>query len=987
MRRVLGLLVVGTILVPAAAYAQGSIAGVVRDGSGAVLPGVTVEAASPALIEKLRSATTDGSGRYQVVSLTPGTYSVTFTLPGFNTVRREGIQLSGTFVASVDIEMSVGALEETVTVTGEAPTVDVQSTTRQRVIDQETIQNIPTNRSVTGMGVMIPGVTVTGVSDVGGSGGQAVGAQPGIPALMVHGSANGQQIMMQNGVVATDIASTGYVSPLLMNPTGAAEVVIDTAAASAEHNAGGVRINVITRDGGNTFNGSMFMGFTNSALQASNFDGHLKELGITTSDSVKSIYDVNPGFGGPIKRDRLWYYASFRWNGNENYAADAFYNRNTNNPNAWTFDPDPSRPLTNNYDNRDGQVRLTLQASRRDKVGFVFHDQGSCFCQGTISAVTSLEASIRKTYPVQRSLQADWTAPLTTRLLLEVGANSYFARTHWGRMPGLNPAMIAVQEQSTGLWYRSGGGGTLQQYRSTPNHGLHERASLSYITGTHNVKFGFNHSSGWQRQRTESDQPVSYRFNNGVPNQITMMARPYPLDATINHNLGLYAQDRWTFDKLTLSYGVRYDYIAAGWPEHHLGPTFFTPTRDITIPGASHLHWHDVSPRLGVSYDPFGTGRTAIKVTLNKYKENVATGSGLVANLNPANTVINATTRSWNDANRDFVPNCDLFNTGANGECGAMADPNLGSLGSAPTYNPDLLRGWGKRASNWEFSAAVQRELIPRVSVDVGYFRRWFYGFLVTDSLAVAPSDFNRFSITAPSDPRLPGGGGQVISDLYNLNPAKFGVAANNFVTWADDYGTQSEYWHGVDVNVDARMQDGVVLRGGVSTGRRVTDRCEILAALPEIAPVGIPYCHVAQAWRGSTQAKMSASYTIPRVGVLVSGLLQSVPGPEIAANYNAPNAAVVSSLGRPLSGGATNVTVNIVEPGTMFGDRLNQLDVRMGKVFRHFGQGRTMLSFDVYNVLNANAVLTENSAFGRWRQPTNVLQGRLGKISLQFDF
>lgn len=980
------VLVTGFLLLPTAAHAQGTISGIVRDASGGVLPGVTVEATSPALIEKVRSVTTDGSGRYQIVSLTPGTYGVTFTLPGFNTVRREGIEIAGTFAASVDIQMTVGAVEETITVTGESPIVDVQNTTQQRVIDAETIANIPTSRNVAQLGIMIPGVSVSGVSDVGGSGGQGVGAQPGIPSLMVHGSATGQQVMMQNGVVATDIASTGFVSPLLMNPTGAAEVVIDTSAASAEHNAGGVRINVITRDGGNTFNSSTFLGFTSSALQVSNFDERLAALGITTSDSVKSIYDFNPGFGGPIKRDRLWFYASFRWNGNENYAAGAFYNRNANNPNAWTYDPDPSRPLTNNYDNRDGQVRLTLQAAQRHKVGFVFHDQGSCFCQGTISGVTALEASIRKTYPVQRSLQADWTSPLTTRLLLEAGGNSYFARTHWGRWPGLNPAMIAVQEQSSGLWYRSGGGGTLQQYRSTPNHGLHWRGALSYITGTHNVKVGFNHSSGWQRQRTESDQPVWYRFNNGVPNQITMLARPYPLDAEIQHNLGVYAQDRWTINNLTLSYGLRYDYIAAGWPEHHLGPTFFTPTRDITIPAASHLHWHDISPRFGAAYDLFGTGRTALTVSLNKYKENVATAQTLVAGPNPANNVTNTTTRSWNDANRDYVPDCNLFSPTANGECGAMADPNLGQLRSGATYDPDILDGWNKRATNWEFAAGVRHELVPRVSLDVGYFRRVFSGFLVTDNRAVGAGDFDRFSITAPTDPRLPGGGGHVISNLYNLNPAKFGIPTDNFVTLAENYGEQTEYWHGVDVNMNAQLPSGLTLRGGVSTGRRVTDNCEILAAIPEIAPVDAPYCHRTEAWTGSTQVKMIASYTVPRIGLFVSGLLQSVPGPMIAASYNAPNAVVAPSLGRPLSGNAANVTINIVEPGTMYGDRMNQLDVRMGRSVP-VGPGRTMLNFDVYNVLNANPVLTENSAFGRWRQPTNVLQGRLGKISLQFDF
>ena len=175
----------------------------------------------------------------------------------------------------------------------------------------------------------------------------------------------------------------------------------------------------------------------------------------------------------------------------------------------------------------------------------MFHDQGSCFCQGTISPVTSLEASIRKTYPVQRSLQADWTAPITTRLLLEAGGNSYFARTHWGRWPGLDSNMIAVQEQSSGLWYRSGGGGALQQDRSTPNHGIHWRGALSYITGTHNLKVGFNHSSGWQKQRTESDQP-------GGPLQQRRAKSDHDAGLALSarcgdqRNLGVYAQDRWT---------------------------------------------------------------------------------------------------------------------------------------------------------------------------------------------------------------------------------------------------------------------------------------------------------------------------------------------------------------------------------------------------------------------------------------------------------
>src|SRR5882672_893195 len=170
MSRFTKILIALMSLVPTAAFAQATIAGVVKDTSGAVLPGVTVEAASPALIEKVRTAVSDGTGQFQIVNLVPGTYTVTFTLGGFNTVKREGVVLSGSFTAKVDAEMRVGALEETITVTGETPIVDVQNTKRQRVIDREIIDNIPTSRTAYDLASLIPGVSRGGLTnqDVGG---------------------------------------------------------------------------------------------------------------------------------------------------------------------------------------------------------------------------------------------------------------------------------------------------------------------------------------------------------------------------------------------------------------------------------------------------------------------------------------------------------------------------------------------------------------------------------------------------------------------------------------------------------------------------------------------------------------------------------------------------------------------------------------------------------------------------------------------------
>jgi hypothetical protein len=246
------------------------------------------------------------------------------------------------------------------------------------------------------------------------------------------------------------------------------------------------------------------------------------------------------------------------------------------------------------------------------------------------------------------------------------------------------------------------------------------------------------------------------------------------------------------------------------------------------------------------------------------------------------------------------------------------------------------------------------------------------------------PKAHDRFSITAPSDPRLPGGGGYTIAGLYDLKPAAFGRAADNFPTFADNYGSQIDRWNGVDVTVNARLQPGLTVQGGTSTGRRVADNCEVLAQLPESAPLGLPYCNIKEAFR--TQVKFLTTYTVPRIDVQVSGTFQSLPGPQILANYVATNAVVAPSLGRTLAGGANNVTVNLVAPGTMYGERLNQLDLRFGKILR-FGRIRTTANLDLYNALNANPVLTLSPAFATWQRPQSILNPRFAKLVMQVDF
>ncbi|MEQ1908841.1 MAG: TonB-dependent receptor [Vicinamibacterales bacterium] len=1027
------VLLAGLVLLPTAVFAQASISGTAKDASGAVLPGVTVEAASPVLIEKVRSVVTDGSGRYQIVDLRPGAYTVTFTLPGFNTFKRDGIELTGSIAVSVDAELRVGSLEETITVTGETPTVDVQNTTKQRVITSDIIDSIPTGRSFATLGVLVPGIVSSG-NDVGGSLGDPQAS------VSSHGGRSNDQRIMQGGLPINDLQTAGAgQSGAVPNVGAAAEVSLDFGALSAEQATGGVSINFIPRDGGNSIKGSVFLGGSNEDLAGSNFTQRLKDRGLTAVDSIKKNWDFNPGFGGPIKRDKLWFYTTFRYEGAKNYAAGISPNVNAFKPDVWTYeaaknaDGTPVKTYGLVTDLEDAQVRVTYQATQKDKFSFSFANNMHCRCPFQIGALVSPEAANDRRFPQQRTLIAEWKSPVTNRVLVE--ATAFHKTLRWGTMhlrpsagggsldedvfEGITPAQIAiypsligVTEQSTGLNYHgpgTSGNGVLGAFNNTyvPNYTY--RVAVSYVTGSHNFKTGIQDSFGYQQATTyANDIPYRYRFLNGVPNQITQWATPWTVRNEQNHDLGIFAQDKWTIDRMTLTGAVRFDYYKSGYPEQKLGPAQLLPNRNLTFAAEPNLDWKDVSFRSGWAYDVGGNGKTAIRASLNKYLAGQALG-GFGSNTNPILRLTNTTTRNWTDANGDFVPQCDLASTVANGECGAMANSAFGTALAGQVRDLELRTGTGHRGFNYEFSMAVQREIIPRVSADVSYFRRWYGNFAVTDDLNRVASDYDTYSITVPSDSRLPGGGGNTITGLYDLKPQFFGQPSNTSVRLSKNYGTQIEHWNGVDVGVQARLTNGLMVQGGTSTGRTTTDNCEIIAQLPEMTVGGgaasssTAFCHIETPWL--TQLKGMSAYTIPKIDVQVAATFQSGPGNALTAAYIVPSAVAAQSLGRPLAGNAPNVTVNLIPAvgqtnnnpvpvvggggannSTLYGERLNQIDVRIGKLFR-FGQRRASVNLDLYNVTNSDTVTATNNNYATLWRPTGILQARFIRFSTQLDF
>jgi hypothetical protein len=1011
------LLLLGfALLAPRALYAQASIAGVVKDSSGAVLPGVTVEAASPALIEKTRSAVTDGSGQYRIENLRPGTYSVTFTLSGFSTAKREGVELVGFFTAAVNVDLRVGAVAETVTVTGETPVVDVQNAQRQTVLSKDILNAIPTAGSYNAILVLVPGL-FGGQQDVSmGPCNSCTFSAHG--AILSGGRANSEARLLLDGlsIAVPQAGGTNY----LTDTRNSQEINFTTSGSTAEVESGGPVMNIVPRAGGNSFSGNGFASWANDKLQGTNYTDELKAAGLAAPNPLVKIYDFNGAVGGPVRKDKIWFFTTARSQGSSS-KIPVFYNKNQGLASQWLYVPDLSHQAVNDKTWVNGSARLTMQLSPRNKLNLFWDEQNVCSiswakCENGgnyANALFSPEANGYGDLFPMRAQQATYSSPLSNRVLIEGGFGYFFSR--WGGRAKEDPnteSLVRVVEQCSagcaanggipGLTYRSQ---TTDLFSDGRNKNVTTtwRASISFVSGSKSLKIGYQGSLlGDIRSANRGPNDLRYRFNNGVPNQLTMFIHNFQNDLWMRDD-GFYANGQWTMNKLTLQGGLRFDRAWSYSPEQ-VEVSRFLPV-SLSYPETPGVDsYKDLQPRMAATYDVFGNGKTALKANVGKYLEATITASNYGI-ANPTSRIAQNVARNWTDSNGNFTPDCDLLNPAAQdlrssgGDvCGAYSNANFGKNVFSNTIDPAILKGWGVRPSDWAFGVSVQQEIAPRVSIEVGYVRRWFQGFIATDNLAVSASDFGQFNITAPADSRLPGGGGQTIGPLYDVNPALFGQT-NNYITSADNFGTQYQRFNGIDFSANARMRNGLTMQGGFSFGKTTADTCEIRAKLPESAPLN-PFCHIETGYL--PQVKLLSNYIIPKIdvqtsvtftgkaGLQVSGFgTPAGVGGALAANYTVANAVIQPQLGRPLSGGAANVTANIVDPGVLYGDRVNEVDLRIGKIIK-LGHARATVGVDIYNLLNSAAILSYNQAFiagGAWLGPTSEMSARFAKLSLQLDF
>jgi hypothetical protein len=981
---------VGTVIWPTAAWAQSAFAGTVKDTSGAVMPGVTVEAASPALIEKVRSAVTDENGVYRIVDLRPGTYTLTFTLPGFNTVTRQGLELGSNFTATINIELTVGALQETITVSGASPVVDVQSNVKQQVLSRDVLDAVPTAKTIQGLGQLVVGVTLNS-PDVGGS--RAMQQT----YFAIRGQGGAQTVVLVDGLMTNGLMGDGAVQAY-HNEAMTQEAVYQTAGGSAETLTGGVNMNLVPKDGGNQWRGGFKFAKSPSDWQGDNLSDDLRAFNVTAVDKISNFYEINVEQGGPILRNKLWFFGAFRKAQYDKPIANTYYA-----PEGVPFPVGYRQCSTGAIECEQGisdekmdnpVVRLTWQMSERNKVA-AYMDRALRLRGHAMGALTDPRtASVIWNTPAFATGSLKWTRTASSKLLLENGFS--FNRERYDNL--YQPGILA--ERGTPEWYRNvrkndlstsllwnASGAQLGNYPDRYNL----LSAASYVTGSHAIKTGVMYQWGYYRRYNNANADLYQTYTNGVPTRVTVLNTPLEVQENLDANLGVYVQDSWNLNKLTLNYGVRWDYIkqrVVGQPAMSGRFANVAAFDDIVLPT-----WSNFSPRLSVVYDLKGDGKTAIRAGFNKFVTAATTG---FAQLYNPTVLITDQTLPWEDINGDDIaqgergcvfrsPGCEINFTNL--------PANFG-IRSLATFDSDLQRPY-----QWAFNVGVQQELLPGLSASLEYYRSDFRNITMRTNSLRTPDSFDRFDVVSPLD--------NSVIPVWVVKPAFSSAVANVDSTNED----MKRWYNGFDLSFNARMGRGVRAFGGVNIERSLNDVCVSAVSDPNRSL----YCDQSESgipWQ--KQFKATVVYPLPWYGISVSAALQSLngyvtgtaaqayggftagtgfdrpnglatfwritPTTRYAANCAAPCTPGALVLPALAASGLANIDVPLVAPETEFTPRINQLDLSASKRFE-WGMLNITPKLDVFNALNSDdytAVQTSQFGAATYKQPSVILQGRI---------
>ena len=900
-----------------------SILGVVKDQSGGVLPGVTVEISSPALIGGAQSVVTNDAGRYRVVDLRPGTYTITCTLPGFQTVRVADVVLRASFTATINVDMATAGVEETITVSGASPVVDVRTNVSERSIDQTLLEEVPTSRGIFAVAALVPGMT-TNIPDVGGS------ETHQLTRLSVHGSEDRDVSFNSDGLDITGNNGNGGIGVTYYNQALQEEVSVQSKALPAEIGGGGIYMNMVSKDGGNEFKGSLFLSYTGDSLQSTNVSEAQRALGMRDPARVDSLLDFNPTFGGPLIRDRLWFMGSYR------------YWRN-NRMEANTYNPDGTqaldRQLLVNYSGK-----ISAQINESNRLGFLI-DWNKKYREErrdrtALYQFISPEASKwqRQGGPIGN---VRWTSTLRDDFLLEAGFS--FNRISWftWAQPSVDPLTLPRVDIPLSLLE---GRAEVELDRDIPQNRTFSAFSTWFPKwkGSHTVRFGvqYNNAPYFNRNKT-GGLDLTARYRNGIPDSVTVWNTPVENRIRIE-DLGLFIQDSWTIkDRFTINAGTRFERYVGSIDPQNAEAGVFAPARSFdkisNVP-----NWNTIVPRLAVVYDLTGQGRTAFKANASQYMQKQ--GASFMNQVNPLR--LNSEVRTWNDANGDRIPQLTEIGAGR-GEL---------DRGASVRLDPELTRPY-----QWEYTATLEHQLSSRIGVTVSYFRRKYYDVYQAVNQAPTDADYVPVTITSPLD-------GQPFT-IYNQTAGCVG-RFDNVVKNFDGLGSR---YNGFEVSFDRRFADNFALFGGYTLGSH--EECTSASTNPND---GINSCgnHL---FDSTHIANFSGLYRLPGA-FMVSGHYQYKTGQPLRRDFTVTRALVPNLT-------QVNQRVLLSAAGEVRKESLSLLDFRVAKRFTMGGVAFEP-TLDLYNVLNENAALSEvetvGPALGRISRNVDGRTLRLG-VRVQF--
>jgi hypothetical protein len=988
---------------PSLASAQSTITGTAHDSTGAIMVGVTVEASSPALIEGSRTVTTDGEGRYAVVDVRPGTYTMTFTMQGFSTVKQP-VEVPANITVTVDGNMKPGSVGETVNVEAAIATVDVQDVAHPQVLTRADMDDIPTARNMQSIGALVPGAHLN-TPDVGGS------MQVQQTYLTAHGNQTNHDTYLLDGMLINTTQLDGtiqtYVDTEIIQ-----ESTYQTSNVTAEIEGGGVYVNMVPKDGGNQFHADVFLGYVPSRFVGTNVTPLETTQGVTGQSRVSEIQDFNGSVSGPILKNKLWFLITGRKQ-----------LTNLQSPGSFNTNGSPGVEVDYIY---TGTGRLTYQASTKNKVSAMWTRDWKTIQDDIVTGAGGFNdsnptISSNHRLPVMYYiLQTRWTGTITPKLILQAGFSLDKLDYYVTYQPGVQqtpftPTWYAqASELDTAQLTRSVAGGVNSYYKFDR---YAYNVTGQYVTGSHQIKFGFTDSFGPSYTNNIANGDAIYNYSNGVPLSITAEDTPTYAKPYLDHDIGIYAMDTWNYKHLSVTAGLRWEYLSNHVNPENAPAGRFVPARSIARIDCSTINglscFNDWAPRLGAVYDLFGNHKTAIKAGIGKYDSPIVTSN--LNNFNPMFTTsetvpwINPPTTSCQSGGASLsqlttgTPGCyPLGATFGQGNIGANPNPAFGLLPANHTLDPNFHREY-----NIQYSLGVQQEVYRGVTLNFNWNRRSGYQQMLVLNQAVPSSAWTTQSISNPLD-------GTPIT-IFNLSPAFAGLTPILHETNSPQ-SLQANVYNGFETSVSARLPRKIYLFAGWSLDHQWDRSCAENANSSSINdPNSLRFCD----WSGNS------NLTVNGVSVQSLGAISGVPyRNEIKISGNIPIKwgieAAVSIFSAPVNSNfTTNSTANywntapavftgdvqgfaglnwtispttkypadcncstpgqlvdpnlkqgsevipLVIPGARLTPRINQDDLTFRRLFRIKERLSLAAEVSIFNVTNQSVALTQSESLG----------------------